>query len=78
MSKLFLNALCRIYAAKAREEKNGVMVNACCPGFCDTNMTSSVPVEKPKNAKDGAYNVLTLALIPMGSTRPNGTFLLDI
>jgi len=40
-------------------------------------MTSVVPITKPKSAKDGAENALSLALLPAGAKRPNGSLLVD-
>jgi len=77
MSKLLVNALCRAYAAEAKRQRRNVLVNACCPGFCDTNMTSGVPITKPKTANEGAEIILGLALIPETCSRPNGALMID-
>ena len=38
MSKLALIAVTKIWACE--EARNGIQVNCCCPGYCDTDMTS--------------------------------------
>jgi len=71
MSKLLVNALCRFYASKTEK---GILLNACCPGFCATDMTSSIPIDKPNTAEDGAEAIMTLIQISPGAKRPQGKF----
>lgn len=66
MSKLALIAATKVWA---RENPN-IMINACCPGWCSTDMgTSSAPV----SPEDGAKNATLLAVeLPAGG--PTGAF----
>ena len=48
----------------------GIKVNCCCPGYCDTDMTSH---RGPRSAHDGAQNAVTLATLPPGKL-PSGAF----
>eukprot|EP00551_Chaetoceros_affinis_P002936 CAMPEP_0203645164 /NCGR_PEP_ID=MMETSP0088-20131115/10637_1 /ASSEMBLY_ACC=CAM_ASM_001087 /TAXON_ID=426623 /ORGANISM="Chaetoceros affinis, Strain CCMP159" /LENGTH=278 /DNA_ID=CAMNT_0050501885 /DNA_START=126 /DNA_END=962 /DNA_ORIENTATION=- len=58
MSKLSLIAMTKIWA---REEANhGIKVNCCCPGYCDTDMTSHKGTRSPA---DGARNALIPAIM---------------
>ena len=78
MSKLLLNNLIRHYASLQSTKQRNLLINGICPGFCDTDLNAMVPVDKPKTSADGAEMVLSMALLPLGATRPSGTFLLDI
>jgi carbonyl reductase 1 len=42
ISKLAVIALTRVLAAReaAHDPKKNFQINACCPGYCDTDMTS--------------------------------------
>lgn len=66
LSKLALIAYTRIVA---REEAGAIKVNACCPGYCDTDMTSH---KGPRPADVGARNAVKLALLP--DDGPSGEF----
>ena len=44
----------------------------------NSDLNSMVPIDKPKTSADGAEMVLSMALIPAGFKRPNGTFLIDV
>jgi carbonyl reductase 1 len=63
MSKLGVIALTKVLS---RDEPS-IMVNACCPGYCDTDMTSN---KGPRSAEHGARTPAMLALMP-GSKAPN-------
>ena len=78
MSKFLLNNLIRHYASLQLTKQRNLLINAICPGFCATDLNAMVPVDKPKTSEDGADMVLSMALLPRGATRPNGTFLIDI
>eukprot|EP00746_Dinoflagellata_sp_MGD_P041677 gnl/MRDRNA2_/MRDRNA2_20077_c0_seq1.p1 gnl/MRDRNA2_/MRDRNA2_20077_c0~~gnl/MRDRNA2_/MRDRNA2_20077_c0_seq1.p1 ORF type:complete len:285 (-),score=47.31 gnl/MRDRNA2_/MRDRNA2_20077_c0_seq1:125-979(-) len=58
MSKLALIAYTKLVA---REEGAAMRVNACCPGYCDTDMTSH---RGPRPPAEGAKNATMLALLP--------------
>jgi len=63
-SKLALIAATKVLA---REEAL-VRVNCCCPGYCDTDMTSH---KGPRSAEDGAKNAVVLATM---ENCPTGEF----
>jgi len=60
MSKLAVIAMTKVWA---REEMNNIAVNCCCPGYCDTDMTSH---RGTRLASEGAKN----AVIPAVMERP--------
>lgn len=68
MSKLGVIALTRVLA----REESKMLVNACCPGYCDTDMTSH---KGPRPADVGAETPTFLALLPDGG--PSGRFFYD-
>lgn len=53
---------------------NDVIFSACCPGFCDTDMTSH---KGPRPAADGADVAFYLATLPAKSDATRGTFWYD-
>ena len=55
MSKLCVIAYTKILAKEAPET---LKVNACCPGYCDTDMTNHAG---PRDPADGARNAVMLA-----------------
>lgn len=65
-SKLALIAHTKIVA---REEGSAMRVNACCPGWCSTDMSSH---SGPRSASDGARNPVKLVLLP--DDGPTGEF----
>ena len=70
-SKVGMTALTKVYARQAaRLGKDDVLVNACCPGWCQTDMASGS--NAPLTAAQGAETPVHLALLPPGS--PNGEF----
>jgi len=87
VSKLALNALSRIQASKMKEDgKEGVLVNACCPGFCRTDLVTSGKLINKflfwllpfcKNAQSGADTPVYCALLPEGTVEPNGSFIMN-
>ena len=69
MSKLALIAATKIWA---REEAiNGISVNCCCPGYCDTDMTSH---KGPRSPWEGAKNAVIPATM---DSPPSGEFFSD-
>uniref|UniRef100_A0A7S1Z725 Carbonyl reductase n=1 Tax=Ditylum brightwellii TaxID=49249 RepID=A0A7S1Z725_9STRA len=56
MSKLAVIVATRIWAKE--EAANGISVNCCCPGYCDTDMTSHRGSRPPE---EGAKNAVMLA-----------------
>lgn len=70
MSKLAVIALTKVLA---REELgNGIKVNCCCPGYCDTDMTSHRGTRSPM---DGARNAVLPAIM---EDCPTGEFFRDL
>jgi len=65
-SKLALIAYTRMVA---REEGNLMLVNACCPGYCKTDMSSNQGGQPPEV---GARTAAMCALLPNGG--PTGEF----
>ena len=66
MSKLAVMAATRIWARE--EAANGIKVNCCCPGYCDTDMTSHRGSRSPN---DGARNAVIPATM---ENAPTGQF----
>eukprot|EP00747_Dinoflagellata_sp_TGD_P171871 gnl/TRDRNA2_/TRDRNA2_206950_c0_seq1.p2 gnl/TRDRNA2_/TRDRNA2_206950_c0~~gnl/TRDRNA2_/TRDRNA2_206950_c0_seq1.p2 ORF type:complete len:128 (+),score=28.28 gnl/TRDRNA2_/TRDRNA2_206950_c0_seq1:526-909(+) len=64
-SKLALIAATKVWA----RENPGMLVNACCPGYCDTDMSSH---RGPRPAAEGARNAVLLVELPKGG--PSGAF----
>lgn len=73
MSKLGVISLTKILS---RDEPS-MMVNACCPGYCNTDMTSN---KGPRSAEHGARTPAMLALMPDSKApkvQPSGKFFSD-
>lgn len=60
-SKLSVIALTNILA----KQEPSILINSCCPGYCDTDMTSH---KGPKSAADGAKTPVFLATLPSSAT----------
>jgi len=69
MSKLSLIAMTKIWARD--EASNGIAVNCCCPGYCNTDMTSQ---KGPRPSLEGARNAVIPALM---SNPPSGEYFSD-
>jgi NAD(P)-dependent dehydrogenase (short-subunit alcohol dehydrogenase family) len=67
ISKTALNALTRILSNE--EGRNGMLVNAMCPGWVRTDMGGSAA---PRSAEEGADTAVWLATLPDGG--PTGGF----
>ncbi|XP_076438188.1 carbonyl reductase [NADPH] 1-like [Babylonia areolata] len=59
--------------AKDRERRD-IVINACCPGWCRTELGGSRAV---KSAAQGADTPVYLALLPPGCTSPQGALVSD-
>jgi carbonyl reductase 1 len=70
VSKIGTNALTRVLARVEATNPNrtGVLVNACCPGFCRTDLGGP---KAPRSPEQGADVAVYLSLLPDGS-RSNG------
>eukprot|EP01137_Pigoraptor_chileana_P013295 Opistho-2@66623 len=69
-SKVGVTQLSRILARDYG--KNGILINACCPGWCRTDMAGA---RAPKSAEDGADTPVYLATV--GADGPQGKFVRD-
>lgn len=54
------------------EKKDDIVVNSCCPGYVDTDMTSH---KGTKTIDEGAETPVMAALVPPNATSPRGEFL---
>ena len=70
LSKVAVTTFTRVLGREIKKlNKKDVLVNACCPGWCKTEMTVS---NAPGTPDDGAEIVAHLAFLPEGS--PSGEF----
>jgi len=69
MSKLGLTAFTKILAREEAEANSGVLVNACHPGYCVTDMTSR---KGSRTAEHGARTPFFLGTLPDGSSSTGG------
>ena len=78
MSKTGITLLGMLYGLRASKLANGVLVNSCCPGVVETDMTKDmVGFDREKKSPDnGADTPVYLALLPQGSDI-QGRFLID-
>jgi len=66
--------LCLIAATKVlSREHPSLRINCCCPGYCDTDMSSH---KGPRSAVDGAMNAVPLCL-QLSDDGPTGEFFQD-
>ena len=70
MSKLGLIAYTNMIARQ--EAGNKIQVNSCCPGWCDTDMSSH---KGPRPPAEGAKNAVILCNLPEDG--PTGTYWAD-
>ena len=76
LSKLALIAMTKIWAREegpttTRNNGIGISVNCCCPGYCDTDMTSHRGTRDPS---EGAKNAVIPAIM---DNPPNGEYFSD-
>jgi len=72
MSKVGVTALTKIQQRTLdKGDKPDIIVNACCPGYVNTDMTSHKGRLEPEQ---GAETPVYLALLPPNAPRPKGAF----
>ncbi|XP_072254375.1 carbonyl reductase [NADPH] 1-like [Pyxicephalus adspersus] len=71
VSKIGVTVLSRIQARQLKETRkgDGIVLNACCPGWVRTDMAGP---NAPKSPDQGAETPTYLALLPTGSESPYG------
>ena len=75
-TKLFINALTRIYGNEAQKDKKGVLVNCCCPGYVQTDLSNNAK-DATKVPLEGCKTTIWLAMLKDGSDGPQGCYLAD-
>ncbi|TDH01596.1 hypothetical protein EPR50_G00181810 [Perca flavescens] len=75
-SKTGLTTLSMILARRLSKERpnDGILLNACCPGWVRTDMAGD---KAPKSPEEAAITPVYLALLPPGATDPHGKFVSD-
>ncbi|KAL7983596.1 hypothetical protein Chor_000472 [Crotalus horridus] len=73
VSKIGVTVLSRIQARLLNETRknDGILLNACCPGWVRTDMAGSRATKSPD---EGAETPVYLALLSPGATEPHGQF----
>ncbi len=71
MSKAALSMWTRIMAKQLEASKQGITINACCPGFCKTAMSSFGGILTPDQ---GAATPMAIVKSQLEGKRVNGTF----
>ncbi|XP_051815635.1 carbonyl reductase [NADPH] 1-like isoform X1 [Acanthochromis polyacanthus] len=76
VSKTGLTTLSMIQARRLSKERpnDGILLNACCPGWVRTDMTSDKATKSPD---EGAITPVYLALLLPGATEPHGKLVSD-
>ncbi|XP_067663236.1 carbonyl reductase [NADPH] 1-like [Haliotis asinina] len=75
MSKVAVTVMTFIQDRKiSKDSREDIVINACCPGYVDTDMSSH---KGPKTIDQGADTPVYLALLPPNTTSPKGDFVSD-
>ncbi|XP_071994836.1 carbonyl reductase [NADPH] 1-like [Engystomops pustulosus] len=71
VSKIGVTVLSKIQARRVKETRKGegIILNACCPGWVRTDMTSTKATKSPD---EGAVTTVYWALLPTGVNSPYG------
>nr|CDS21654.1 carbonyl reductase 1 [Echinococcus granulosus] len=71
MSKVGLWRATSILAEKFKSHPRHILINSCCPGYVDTDMTNH---KGHKTVLEGADTPVYLATLPKDATEPFGQF----
>uniref|UniRef100_A0A0X3Q252 carbonyl reductase (NADPH) n=1 Tax=Schistocephalus solidus TaxID=70667 RepID=A0A0X3Q252_SCHSO len=74
VSKLGLTKATFILAEQLKDDPRKILINACCPGYVDTDMTNH---KGTKTIQEGAETPVYLATLPEGTTEPYGQLIRD-
>ncbi|KAM3934653.1 carbonyl reductase [NADPH] 1-like [Leptodactylus fuscus] len=76
MSKIGVTVLSKIQARQLKESRKGegIILNACCPGWVRTDMAGPNATKSPD---EGAVTPVYLALLPIGVDAPYGELVSD-
>ncbi|CAH8452066.1 unnamed protein product [Schistosoma turkestanicum] len=74
VSKMGLTKASFIFGEMLKDDSRGIVINSCCPGFCDTDMSSH---KGTKTADEGADTPFYLATLPNGSKEPINQFVYE-
>ncbi|KAF7255595.1 hypothetical protein EG68_07510 [Paragonimus skrjabini miyazakii] len=74
VSKLGFTKATYILADMLKNDPRKIIINACCPGYVDTDMTDH---KGSKTPEQGADTLFYLATLPPGVTEPFGQFVHD-
>ncbi|KAK4472517.1 hypothetical protein MN116_003762 [Schistosoma mekongi] len=74
VSKLGLTKASFIFGEMLKDDPRGIVINSCCPGYCDTDMTSH---KGTKTSDEGADTPFYLATLPIGAKEPVNQFVYE-
>ncbi|VDO57842.1 unnamed protein product [Schistosoma margrebowiei] len=74
VSKIGLTKASFIFGEMLKDDPRGIVINSCCPGYCDTDMTSH---KGTKTADEGSDTPFYLATLPIGSKEPINQFVYE-
>ncbi|CAH8463163.1 unnamed protein product [Schistosoma rodhaini] len=74
VSKIGLTKASFIFGEMLKDDPREIVINSCCPGYCDTDMTSH---KGTKTADEGADTPFYLATLPVGSKEPINQFVYE-